>query len=140
MSSFSISGLTLGHSSAHRGAQICIPTVRHSVSQGSKGTGSGPIRHSIRGGTLLLPVRPESVGNLTGIHCDLVTFGLAVSRHILIQSLPNFRDILAHVHSRQCADTSRFTGPFLENRCVVSVSFIRCKDPTGKSFLPISGF
>ena len=36
------------------------------------------------------------------------------------------------------ADTSRFTGPFLENRCVVNVPFIRCKDSTGKSFLPIS--
>ena len=44
----------------------------------------------------------QSVGNRTTFHFDLVEFRLAVSRHIFIQSLPNFRDILANVHSSQC--------------------------------------
>ena len=83
----------------------------------------------------------QSVGNRTTFHFDLVTFRLAVSRHVFIQSLPDLRHILAEVHSRQCGrHFSNSPGHSEENRCVVSVSFIRCKDSTGKSFLPISGF
>ena len=67
----------------------------------------------------------QSVGHRTTVHFDLVTFRLAVSRHVhsssrcqtFVTSLPkSIRD--------SAADTSRFTGPFRENPRVVSVSFI----------------
>ena len=53
-------------------------------------------------------------------------------RQIFVRSLPRSIRVSA-------ADTSRFTGPFLDSRCVWRVSFIRCRDSTGKSLRPISG-
>ena len=53
-------------------------------------------------------------------------------RQIFVRSLPRPIRVSA-------ADTSRFTGPFLDSRCVWRVSFIRCRDSTGKSLPSISG-